>query len=59
MAEIKQTKGFGAARRPKDVAPIDRYCISPQLAPSTLTPREKAVYAATEDYHVGRGSERK
>lgn len=27
-----QTRGFGAARKPKDAAPIPPYTISPQLA---------------------------
>jgi len=49
-----QTKGFGAARRPAPDKPIDRYCISPQLAPSTLTPAEKKLYAEAENYHPGR-----
>lgn len=56
MSEIKQTTGFGAARKPKDVAPIPRYCISPQLAPSVLTPAGKKAYASSEDYHVGRSA---
>lgn len=47
-----QTRGFGAARKPKDVAPIDRYCISPQLAPPALSPSAKAVFARSEDYHA-------
>lgn len=54
MEQIKQTTGFGAARKPKDVAPIPRYCVSPQLAPSMVSARDKAVYAKTEDYHAGR-----
>jgi hypothetical protein len=41
-----QTKGFGAARKPKDVAPVPSYCIDPQLVPVTLTPRDKAAYAS-------------
>jgi hypothetical protein len=49
-----QTRGFGAARKPANVAPIDRYCISPQLAPSTLSAKDKAVFARSEDYHAGR-----
>lgn len=40
-----QTRGFGAARKPANVAPIDRYCISPPLAPSTLSAKDKAVFA--------------
>lgn len=54
MDQIKQTKGFGAARKTADKAPIGRYCISPQLAPSMLTPREKEAYASSENYHAGR-----
>ena len=49
-----QTRGFGAARKPAKTAPIDRYCISPQLAPSTLTPAAKKLYAEAENYHAGR-----
>lgn len=49
-----QTKGFGAARKPKDVAPIDRYCISPQLAPPYSDRREQRAMAASENYHAGR-----
>ena len=51
-----QTRGFGAARKPANTAPIDRYCISPQLAPSTLTPEAKKVYAEAENYHAGRAT---
>ena len=47
-----QTRGFGAARKPADKAPIDRYCISPQLAPSVLSPRDKTLFARSEDYHA-------
>lgn len=54
-----QTRGFGAARKPADVKPIDRYCISPQLAPSTLTPAAKKAFAGAENYHDGRKDARK
>ena len=54
--QIKQTTGFGAARKPKNVAPIDRYCISPQLAPPYLDKRNQQAMAASENYHPGRGS---
>lgn len=49
-----QTKGFGAARVPAKTAPIDRFCISPQLAPPALSAKDKAVFARSEDYHAGR-----
>lgn len=51
-----QTKGFGAARKPKDVAPIDRYCISPQLAPPYSDKREQRAMAESENYHASKDS---
>lgn len=49
-----QTTGFGSARKPKKVAPIDPYCISPQLAPPVVTPESKKMFLRSEDYHAGR-----
>lgn len=41
---------------PKKPAPVtDRFCISPQLAPPLLTPAAKKAFAASENYHEGRG----
>lgn len=57
-----QTRGFGAARKPANKAPVDRFCISPQLAPPYSDKRSQKAMAASEDYHAGRGygsSERK
>lgn len=50
-----QTTGFGSARKPKKTAPVDRYCISPQLAPPLVTPASKKMFARSEDYHEGGG----
>lgn len=48
-----QTKGFGAARRPSKVGPqVPRFCISPQMAPRTITDTERKAYA---DYQYGDG----
>ena len=44
----------GLRAAPKPRVHIDRYCISPQLAPSTLTPEAKKLYAEAENYHAGR-----
>lgn len=52
MSEAYQTKGFGAARKPSRTGPqADRYCISPQLAPSVVTPTSKKLFMQSEDYH--------
>jgi len=50
-------RGWGAASsRNKPDKIVDRYCLSPQLAPPLVTPRSKKLFAASEDYHAaGRG----
>jgi hypothetical protein len=48
-------RGWGAAQsRNKPDKIVDRYCISPQLAPPMVTPAEKKAFAASENYHEGR-----
>lgn len=54
-----QTKGFGAARVPPKDKPIDRYCISPQLAPPYLDKRNQTAMRESENYHASKGSDRK
>lgn len=49
-----QTCGFGAARKPPRDNPIPPFCLSPQLAPSMLSAKDKAVFAKSEDYHAAR-----
>lgn len=51
MSDGHQTTGFGAARKPPNKPQIDRYCVSPQLAPSPLTPQAKKAFASSENYH--------
>lgn len=51
----QEKRGWGAAQsRNKPDKIVDRYCISPQLAPSVLSPRDKKMFAETEAYHEGK-----
>lgn len=46
---------MGAMRPiPKNKPVIDRYCMSPQIAPPYFSKDESAKFATTEDYHEGR-----
>ncbi len=37
---------------------VDRYCISPQLAPPMISPQGKKIMDRSEDYHAGRGGKK-
>lgn len=54
MMSNDRGRGGTGPRKPDKV--VDRYCISPQLAPPVLSPRDKRMFLRTEDYHAGRGS---
>lgn len=50
-----EKRGWGAAEgKNKPDKIVDRYCISPQLAPPVLSARDKKIFANTESYHEGR-----
>lgn len=52
----KDKRGWGAAEshnKPDRI--VDRYCVSPQLAPPVLSAEAKKMFAHTEDYHEGKG----
>lgn len=50
-----EKRGWGAAQsRNKPDKIVDRYCVSPRLAPSVLTPAEKKMFTSgSEAYHEG------
>lgn len=51
---MRKSRGWGAMRPIEEKTPIDRYCMSPQIAPPYFSADEKAKFATTEDYHEGR-----
>lgn len=53
---MNNDRGRGATGPKKPNLIVDRYCISPQLAPSVLSPSEKRMFIETENYHEGKKS---
>lgn len=47
-----EKRGWGIAKpTSKPTKLMDRYCISPQLAPPPVDPATKKMFAKSEDYH--------
>jgi hypothetical protein len=51
---MMKSRGMGAMRPIKESTPIDRYCMSPQIAPPYFNAEQKAKFATEDDYHEGR-----
>lgn len=48
---MNNDRGRGASGPKKPMTKVDRICISPQLAPTPLTPKAKTMFAKSEAYH--------
>ena len=48
---MNNDRGRGASGPKKPAPETPRLCISPQLAPSMLSPQQKKAFANTESYH--------
>lgn len=48
---MNNDRGRGGTGPKKPQTIVDRYCISPQLAPPLVTPASKKMFARSEDYH--------
>lgn len=53
MSMVRRGWGAAAGKNKPDKI-VDRYCLSPQLAPPMVNAREKAAFAASENYHEGK-----
>lgn len=55
---MNNERGRGGTGPKKQGVTVDRYCISPQLAPPMISPQGKKIMDRSEDYHAGRGGKK-
>ena len=51
---MMQSRGWGAMKPLEKRPVVDRYCMSPQIAPPYFNAEQKAKFATEDDYHEGR-----